>query len=86
MGFVLGNGFVEEDDIVEVPVPPKPIPPLIELDDEESSVMPFSIRQPSSTSSSSSSSSSSSTTSSSSDEMGKFALNRQIVRVHNHLF
>ena len=84
MGFVLGNGFVEEDDIVEVPVPPKPIPPLIELDDEESSVMPFSVRQPSSTSSSSSSSSS--TTSSSSDEMGKFALNRQIVRVHNHLF
>lgn len=86
MGFVLGNGFVEEDDIVEVPVPPKPIPPLIELDDEESSVMPFSIRQPSSTSSSSSSSSSSSTTSSSSDEMGKFALNRQIVRVHIHWF
>ena len=84
MGFVLGNGFVEEDDIVEVPVPPKPIPPLIELDDEESSVMPFSVRQPSSTSSSSSSSSS--TTSSSSDEMGKFALNRQIVRVHNNLF
>ena len=83
MGFVLGNGFVEEDDIVEVPVPPKPIPPLIELDDEESSVMPFSIRQPSSTSSSSSSSS---TTSSSSDEMGKFALNRQIVRVHIHWF